>query len=74
MVGPGDTRVVQTGQGVFGVIADKKATILVGTPTSCTVVGYYLKDEKGSFKSKHFFAQLPDEVASRLRSMRTVGV
>lgn len=58
-VGPGDTRVVQTGQGVFGFIADKKATILVGTPTSCTVVGYYLKDEKGSFKSNHFFAQLP---------------
>lgn len=59
VVGPGDTRVVKTGQGVFGFIADKKATILVGTPTSCTVVGYYLKDEKGSFKSNHFFAQLP---------------
>ena len=44
---------------VFGFIADKKATILVGTPTSCTVVGYYLKDETGSFKSNHFFAQLP---------------
>lgn len=59
VVGPGDTRVVQTGQGVFGFIADKKATILVGTPTSCTVVGYYLKDQNGSFKSNRFFAQLP---------------
>lgn len=59
VVGPGDTRTVSTGQGVFGFIADKKATILVGTPTSCTVVGYYLKDETGSFKSNHFFAQLP---------------
>ena len=59
VVNPGDTRVVKTGQGVLGFIADKKATILVGTPTSCTVVGYYLKDEKGSFKSNHFFAQLP---------------
>lgn len=59
VVGPGDTRVVSTGQGVFGFIADKKATILVGTPTSCTVVGYYLKDETGSFKSNRFYAQLP---------------
>lgn len=59
-VGPGDTPVVKTGQGVFGFIADKKATILVGTPTSCTVVGYYLKDETGSFKSTRFFAQLPN--------------
>ena len=63
-VGPGDTRVVQTGQGVFGFIADKKATILVGTPTSCTVVGYYLKDENGSFKSNRFFAQLPGGAGS----------
>lgn len=60
VVGPGDTPVVRTGPGVFGFIADKKATILVGTPTSCTVVGYYLKDETGSFKSNRFFAQLPN--------------
>lgn len=59
VVGPGDTRVVKTGQGVFGFIADKKATILVGTPTSCTVVGYFLKDQTGSFKSNRFYAQLP---------------
>ena len=58
-VGPGDTRVVATGKGVFGFVADKKATILVGTPTSCTVVGYFLKDERGSFRSDRFFAQLP---------------
>ncbi len=59
VVGAGETKAVATGQGVFGFIADKKATILVGTPTSCTVVGYYLKDETGSFKSNHFYAQLP---------------
>ncbi len=59
VVGPGETRVIKTGQGVFGFIADKKATILVGTPTSCTVVGYYLKDQNGSFKSNRFFAELP---------------
>ena len=59
VVNAGDTRVVSTGQGVFGFIADKKATILVGTPTSCTVVGYFLKDQNGSFKSNRFFAQLP---------------
>lgn len=58
-VGPGDTRVVQTGSGVFGFIADKKATILVGTPTSCNAVGYFLKDQNGSFKSNRFFTQLP---------------
>jgi len=58
-VGPGDTRVVSTGKGVFGFMADKKATILVGTPTSCTVVGYFLTDENGSFRSNRFFAQLP---------------
>ncbi len=58
-VNAGETRLVQTGQGVFGFMADKKATILVGTPSSCTVVGYFLKDETGSFKSRHFYAQLP---------------
>jgi len=58
-VGPGDTKVVATGKGVFGFIADKKATILVGTPTSCTVVGYFVKDEKGLFRSNRFFTQLP---------------
>ncbi|MBL8957065.1 MAG: hypothetical protein JNK82_40200 [Myxococcaceae bacterium] len=58
-VGAGDTKVVATGKGVFGFIADKKATILVGTPTSCTVVGYFVKDEKGAFRSNRFFAQLP---------------
>ncbi|MFO0599351.1 MAG: hypothetical protein U0228_28850 [Myxococcaceae bacterium] len=59
VVQPGDTHIVSTGQGVFGFIADKKATILVGTPSSCTVVGYFLKDQNGSFKSDHFYAQLP---------------
>lgn len=59
VVNAGDTRLVKTGPGVFGFIADKKATILVGTPSSCTVVGYYLKDQTGSFKSNHFYAQLP---------------
>lgn len=63
-VNAGETRVVQTGQGVFGFLADKKATILVGTPSSCTVVGYFLKDETGSFKSKHFFAQLPTNAST----------
>lgn len=58
-VGAGETRTVQTGQGVFGFIADKKATILVGTPTSCNCVGYFLKDQNGSFKSNHFYAELP---------------
>ena len=59
VVNAGETRVVSTGQGVFGFIADMKATILVGTPTSCSVVGYFLKDQNGSFKSNRFIAQLP---------------
>ena len=61
----GETRLVQTGQGVFGFMADKKATILVGTPSSCTVVGYFFKDENGSFKSTHFFGQLPNNAGPR---------
>ncbi|MGV3622082.1 MAG: hypothetical protein ACO1OB_14765 [Archangium sp.] len=61
----GETRLVQTGQGVFGFMADKKATILVGTPSSCTVVGYFFKDENGSFKSTHFYGQLPNNAGPR---------
>lgn len=58
-VGIGETKLVKTGMGVFGLLSDKKASILVGTPSSCAVVGYFLKDEQGRFKSEHFFTQLP---------------
>ncbi|MBL8938407.1 MAG: hypothetical protein JNM69_27825, partial [Archangium sp.] len=55
----GDATVVQTGQGTFGFLSDKKAAILVGTPQSCTCVGYFGKDETGSFRSNHMFLQTP---------------
>jgi hypothetical protein len=55
----GDSAVVKTGAGSFGFLSDKKAAILVGTPQSCTCVGYFGKDETGSFRSNHMFVQLP---------------
>ena len=55
----GDATVVKTGQGSFGFLSDKKASILVGTPQSCTCVGYFAKDETGSFRSNHMFVQTP---------------
>lgn len=58
-VGAGETVMVPTGRGVFGFLSDKKASILVGTPSSCAVVGYFLKDEQGSYRSNRFFTQLP---------------
>ncbi len=58
-VGPGETKTVPTGTGVFGFLSDKKASILVGTPSSCTVVGYWLRDEEGSFVADHFYGRLP---------------
>lgn len=58
-VGAGQTVTVPTGPGTFGFLSDKKASILVGTPSSCTVVGYWLRDEDGEHRSRHFYAQLP---------------
>ena len=58
-VGDGQTVNVPTGQGVFAFLSDKKASILVGTPTSCTAVGYYLRDQNGTFKASRFLTQLP---------------
>lgn len=63
-VGPGETALVRTGQGVFGFLADKKASILVGTPSSCTAVGYFVKNRDGSFRSDQFYAQLPSSVSA----------
>ncbi len=62
-VGVGETKTVSTGRGVFGFLSDKKASILVGTPSSCAVVGYFMKDEEGSFRSHRFFGQMPSGVA-----------
>jgi hypothetical protein len=63
-IGPGETALVRTGQGVFGFLADKKASILVGTPSSCTAVGYFVKNRDGSFRSDQFYAQLPSSVSA----------
>ena len=58
-VGEGDAVHVPTGAGVFGFVSDKKAAILVGTPSSCAVVGYWGRDPEGSFVSDHLFVRLP---------------
>lgn len=58
-VGAGETQLVPTGAGTFRFVSDKKATILVGTPSACTMVGYWARDQEGSFRSDHFFVQLP---------------
>lgn len=61
-VGEGQSHNVPTGQGVFAFLADKKASILVGTPSSCTAVGYYVRDINGSFTAKRFLTELPSSV------------
>jgi hypothetical protein len=53
------TRLIRTGSGVFSFVANKKASILVGTPTSCAVVGYWLRDQDGNFRSKELFTHTP---------------
>jgi len=63
-VGIGEAKMITTGPGVFGLLSDKKASILVGTPSSCAVVGYFVKDQEGHFRSNRFFTQLPGTVYS----------
>jgi hypothetical protein len=53
------TVLVPTGAGVFSFVANKKASILVGTPSSCAVVGYWLRDQEGNFRAQHLFTQTP---------------
>jgi hypothetical protein len=63
VVGPGETKLVPTGRGVFGFLSDKKANILVGTPSSCAVAGYWGRDVNGSQRSNHFYTQLPSSTS-----------
>jgi hypothetical protein len=62
-VNEGETVNVPTGPGVFGFLSEKKASILIGTPSSCTAIGYFVKNEEGSFLSKKFYTQLPKSVS-----------
>ena len=64
VVNKGETKLVRTGRGVFGFLSEKKASILVGTPSSCTAVGYYVRDHAGSFKSSHFYTELPSSMSA----------
>jgi hypothetical protein len=64
-IGEGEAKIIPTGAGVFGFLSDKKAAILVGTPSSCAVVGYFLKDEEGAYRSSRFFTQLPSQTYAR---------
>ncbi len=61
----GQTHLVKTGKGVFAFLSDKKASILVGTPSRCAVVGYWVRDQNGSFRSDHFYSQLPSAASNR---------
>lgn len=47
------------GRGVFAFLPDKKASIVVGTPTSRTAACYYVRDQNGSLVSKRFLTWLP---------------
>lgn len=58
-IGRMQTKYIPTGPGVFSFVANKKASILVGTPTSCAVVGYWLRDQDGNFRAKELFTQTP---------------
>jgi hypothetical protein len=60
----GESKLIPTGRGVFGFLTDKKASILVGTPSSCTAVGYFVRDREGSFRSKQFFSALPSSLSA----------
>jgi hypothetical protein len=62
-VNEGETVNVPTGPGVFGFLSEKKASILIGTPSSCTAIGYFVKNQEGSFLSKKFYTQLPKSVS-----------
>ena len=53
------TKLIPTGKGVFSFVANKKASILVGTPSSCPVVGYWLRDQDGNFRARELFTQTP---------------
>jgi hypothetical protein len=64
-VGPGETKLIPTGAGAFGFLSDKKATILVGTPSSCAVVGYWAFDQEGSARSDHFYTRLPSSTSGK---------
>ncbi len=58
-IGRMETTLVKTGPGVFSFVANKKASILVGTPSSCPVVGYWLRDQDGNFRARELFTQTP---------------
>jgi hypothetical protein len=62
-VGEGETVNVPTGPGVFGFLSEKKASILIGTPSSCTAIGYFVKNQEGSFLSQKFYTQLPKSLS-----------
>lgn len=59
VINAGEAKLIPTGSGVFAFLSDKKASIMAGTPSSCTCVGYFVRDETGNYVSDHFFAQLP---------------
>ncbi len=64
VVNRGETKNVRTGKGVFGFYSNKKASILVGTPSVCNVVGYWFRDEEGSSLSTHYYGKVPSRASN----------
>ena len=64
VVNSGQTKTVKTGRGVFGFYSNKKASILVGTPSVCTVVGYWFRDQEGSSLSTHYYGKIPSSASN----------
>lgn len=65
VINEGEAKLIPTGAGVFGFLSDKKASILVGTPSSCTAVGYFVKNREGSFRADQFYTQLPSSISAQ---------
>jgi hypothetical protein len=55
----GQAEIISTGDGMFAFLSDKKAGLLVGTPTSCQAVGYFVADKDSSYRSDHFYSLVP---------------
>lgn len=62
-IGRMQTKLIPTGAGVYSFVANKKASVLVGTPTSCAVVGFWLRDQDGNFRSNQLFTHTPSSHA-----------
>jgi hypothetical protein len=64
VVNEGETKLIPTGRGAFSFLSDKKASLLAGTPSSCTAVGYFVRDREGTYVSDRLITQLPSSIST----------